>query len=149
MGVMRMNMLAFEITPHVGVGPVKLGMQIHDVEAVLGKPEHVRDNRYSYLSGFMVDFDETGKVEFIELANSQLFQTTFNGINLHGVTATEAVNFVSEYDSYDRNDPEVGYSYIFKRLQLSLWRGTMPENEADDDGKYFEAVGVATDGYFE
>jgi hypothetical protein len=144
-----MNMLEYEITPHVGIGPVKLGMPIHDVEAVMGKPEHVHDNRHGYLSGFMVDFDDTGKVEFIELASSELFQAKFNGINLHYVTADEAVNFVSQFDSYDRNDPEAGYSYIFKKLQLSLWRGTMPEDEADEDGKYFEAVGIAIDGYFE
>lgn len=144
-----MDMFIFEITPHVGVGPVKLGMPVHDVEAVMGKPEHVHANRHGYLSGFMVDFDDTGRVEFIELATSKLFQATFNGTNLHNVTADEAVEFVSQFDSYDRNDPEVGYSYIFKNLQLSLWRGTMPDEGADEDGKYFEAVGIATGGYFE
>lgn len=143
------NMLRFEITPHVGVGPVKLGMPIHDVEAVMGKPEHVHDSRHGYLSGFMVDFDNQGKVEFIELANSKMFQATFNGKNLHNLTAAEAVDYVSQFDSYDRDDPEVGYSYIFKKLQLSLWRGVMPEDETDEDGKYFETVGVAIDGYFE
>jgi hypothetical protein len=144
-----MNMLIFEIIPHVSVGPITLGMERHEVEAVMGKPEYAHDNRYGYLSGFMVDFDESGKVEFIELADSDRFQATYLGTNLHRVPANVAVKFVSQFDSYDTQEPEQGYSYIFKKLQLSLWRGTMPENETDEDGQYFEAVGIAADNYFE
>lgn len=59
-------------------------MQLHEVVAVMGKPEHVHDNRHAYLSGFMVDFDDAGEVEFIELAQSQLFEATFHGLNLYG-----------------------------------------------------------------
>ncbi len=142
-------MVTFEIIPHVGVGPVQFGMKADELDAALGKPERVHGNRYDYLSGFMVDLDESGRVVFIELADSPNFQATYRGVNLHHTAAQDAVTFISQFDTHDADDPEVGYSYVFKKLQLSLWRGTVPEDEADEDGKYFEAVGVGTDGYFE
>jgi len=142
-------MRTFEIIPHKGVGPVKFGMEVHEVEAVIGKPKYTHANRYDYLSGFMVDFDESGKVAFLELANSPKFQATYRGANLHSMKADDAIKFMSQFDTYDANNPEIGYSYLFKNLQLSLWRGTMPENDFDEDGIYFEAVGIGADNYFD
>jgi hypothetical protein len=139
----------FVIEPNIGVGPIKLGMHKSEVESIFGKPEHENDNRASFLSGFMVDYNELNNVEFIELASSNKFNATYEGKNLHKIPANEAVEFVGKFDAYDSNDPELGYSYIFKTLQLSLWRGTLPENSNDEDGKYFEAVGIGGANYFE
>ncbi|NVJ62439.1 MAG: hypothetical protein HWE27_18770 [Gammaproteobacteria bacterium] len=107
----------FEIEPNEGVGPVRFGMSKADVIDILGKSEFENNKRLTYLSGFMVDFDASNKVELIELAKSDLFEASYKGINLHNVTALEAVEHVCKFDSYDNNDPELGYSYIFKKLQ--------------------------------
>jgi hypothetical protein len=32
---------------------------------------------------------------------------------------------------------------------ISFWRGTLPADEFDDDGKYFQTVLVAYSGYFD
>ena len=124
-------------------------MHKSEVKRIFGKPEYENDNRVGYLSGFMVDYNKFNNVEFIELANSNKFNATYEGKNLHQILASEALELVSKYDSYDANDPELGHSYIFKGLQLSLWRGTIPENINDEDGKYFEAVGIGEANYFE
>lgn len=139
----------YDIEPNTGVGPIKLGMHKTEVESIFGKPEFENDNRAGYFSGFIVNYNESNNIEFIELANSKNFTTSYKGKNLHKMPATEAVEFVSKYDSYDSKDPELGYSYIFKDLQLSLWRGTLPENTSDEDGKYFEAIGIGEANYFE
>lgn len=139
----------YEIVPNVGVGPIKLGMQRAEVEKIFGAPDYEHDSRVSYFSGFMIDYNDSNNVEFIELANSEHFTASYEGKDLHRIPANEAVEFVSKFDSFDKNEPELGHSYIFKKLQLSLWRGTMPENENDEDGKYFEAVGIAEANYFE
>jgi hypothetical protein len=71
---------------------------------------------------------------------------------LHEITADEAVSLVSRFDNYDATNRELGYSYIFLKLQMSLWRGTMPENDQDEDdpdGRFFAAIGIAVSGYFE
>ncbi|WP_415894565.1 hypothetical protein ACMXYQ_08965 [Neptuniibacter sp. PT34_22] len=139
----------FAIEPNVGVGPIKLGMSKAEVIDLFGQPEFENNERTVYLSGFMVDFDELNHVEFIEVAKSDLFEATYEGINLHNVSASQAVEHVCKFDSYDNSDPELGHSYIFKKLQLSLWRGTLPEDENDEDGKYFESVAIGVSNYFE
>lgn len=139
----------FEIEPNVGVGPIKLGMPKNEVINLLGKPEFENNDRTAYLSGFMIDFDESNHVEFIELSKSDLFEASYKGINLHNVTALQAVEHVCKFDSYDTSDPELGYSYIFKELQLSLWRNTLPEKDLDEDGKHFESVAIGVSNYYE
>ncbi|MFO0810335.1 MAG: hypothetical protein U0746_17060 [Gemmataceae bacterium] len=131
---------------------MKLGMTRQAVHDVLGKPEWSRNEREAFLGGFFVDFDKSGCVEFIELAKSEHFKALFEGECLHQLPADDAVRLVSKFDKHDETDREVGYSYIFLKLQMSLWRGTMPQqdqNEDDNGGRYFEAVGVASPGYFE
>ena len=132
----------------MGVGPIKFGMSKSKVVELFGIPDIERESRLSYMSGFMIDFDHSNYVEFIELANCNSFSATYQGQNLHSITAFEAIKHVSKFDNFDENDPELGYSYVFKKLQLSLWRATVPKNELDQDGKYFEAVAIGIANYF-
>jgi hypothetical protein len=143
----------FNIIPHVGIGPVRIGMSRAEVHSALGEPEHCAPNgRECFLSGFMVDFNENGLVEFIEIASSNRFRGVFRGKCLHELPAEEALAHVSQFDEFDRNDPELGYSYTFVGLQMALWRGTMPDpgqDIKDADGRHFESISVAENGYFE
>ncbi len=145
-------MIDFAITPHVGVGPVRLGSTRAEVHALLGPPAAPpRDNREMYFDGFFIDYDSTERVEFIELARSAQFRGLLHGTCLHEVAAAQAVAFVSRFDSYDSHDPELGYSYTFLGLQLSLWRGAVPDPnrpDLDPTAYRFEAVGLAISGYF-
>jgi hypothetical protein len=140
--------MQFEIEPLVGVGPVRFDMTRADVYAVLGTPEYKNGNRECFLSGLMVDFDEAGAVEFVELANSEKFTATFHRQDLHTIPANDAVTLLSKYGKFKDDDPELGHSYIFPDLQMSLWRSTVQDDENDEDGKYFEAIGIARPGYF-
>jgi hypothetical protein len=142
-------MQSFQIQPGIGVGPVKLGMTRQEVHDALGKPDWSRDEREGFLGGFFVDFDQSGRVEFIELAKSKQFKALFEHKCLHEVPADDAILFVSKFDKFDETNRELGHTYIFLKLQMSLWRGTMPEDEDDSDGRFFEAIGIAIPGYFE
>ena len=145
-------MIEFAIEPLIGIGPIRLGSSRAEVHAIFGDPvKHPSDTREMYLDGFFVEYDETGRVEFIELARSDQYRATFLGIALHDVPAEHAIALVSNLDPRNSDDPKPGHSYTFLRLQLSLWRGTVPElgQSADNpDGRYFEAVAVARVGYF-
>ena len=140
--------MRFEIIPHIGVGPIKFGMSRKEVEDCFGKPEFDANDRIGFMSGFIVNFDDDDKVEFIEMANSNVFEATYKGINLHSVKADEAISILEKDVAYDKDNLEAGHSYIFKELQLSLWRGSVPVNSNDEEGQYFEAVGVANKNYF-
>jgi hypothetical protein len=146
-------MQIFEIEPRIGIGPIKFGMHQAKVRKIMGQPDCQRDdNSDDFLSGFRVDYDLNNRVEFIELSNSDKYEVYFKGVCLHKVLADEAVEQVSKWGSYCKDDPELGYSYIFQDLQLSLWRGILPEPKQPDDnldGRYFEAIGLGVTGYFD
>ena len=124
-----------------------------EVHSLLGTPKTTRGlRREGFLGGFYVDYDDEGTVEFIEMAKSDQFLSSYQGVCLHRVTADEAVKFVSCFDQFDENNPERGYTFLFPKLQLSLWRGIVPMAEQEPDnmnGRYFEAVGVGRLGYFQ
>lgn len=141
-------MFNFEIIPKSGVGPIWLGMPRREVRAVLGEPQFSRENKDRFLSGFHVHYDESQFVEFIELARSEQFTTSFHGKCLHSIPGDEAVVFVSQFGNVDSENSEVGYSFIFPTLEMSLWRSVLPDSSNDEDCKYFEAIGVGRMGYF-
>lgn len=154
-------MLQFEMKPHVGVGPIQFGQSRQSVRATMAElgetitesGDDSRDGYFDYC--FQVHYDESGNVEFIETASSDAFQVTFHGEVLHEMEAGAAVEFVSQFADFDAEEPEIPYSYQFPSIELSLWRGTLPLDEDDEDydeedeeGRYFEAVGLGTKGYF-
>ena len=145
-------MKTFDIEPLKGVGPVRFGMSRAEVHGLLGKPESVNGDREWFLDGFAVDFNSSGDVEFLEFAKSREFRVVFNDKSLHELDADDAVTHVSDVAPYDADDPESGYTYIFPKLQLSLWRPTIPEpdqSKDDPDGRHFHAVGAGCAGYFD
>jgi hypothetical protein len=58
------------------------------------------------------------------------------------VEAEKAVQAVSARASFDENDPELGWSFVFPELDLALWRPTREEES-------FSTVGVGVNGYFD
>ncbi|MEZ8814987.1 hypothetical protein AB6E02_06035 [Vibrio cyclitrophicus] len=138
----------FEIQLRNSIGPVKLGMTETEVINVIGAPNFIYGHRHHFLDGLMVDFDNEGRVEFIEAAVSELFSTTLLGFDVHRALATNVLERIQLEGNYDHSDPELGYSYVFKELQLSFWRPTLPDLE-EGEGLYFQSVAIASEGYFE
>jgi hypothetical protein len=51
-----------------------------------------------------------------------------------------------------QHDPkwrEIPYSYIFRSLQLSLWRPVLPSSPSDAEGRYFSTIGIGVRGYYD
>ncbi|MGR5150108.1 hypothetical protein ACQKP8_26630 [Photobacterium alginatilyticum] len=142
-------MKVFEIICLRSIGPVQLEMTVGEVKEILGEPDFVNGKRQCFLTGIMVNFDNDGKVEFIEVAPSELYSIVFNGMDVHRTLASKVIEQVLSKDSYDHEDPEFGYGYVFKGLQLSFWRPVMPEDANDSEGQYFESVAVGCENYFE
>src|SRR5688500_4995138 len=130
-------MLKLPIEPLVGVGNLHFGMTRAEAEAVLGRSHQVDEKRRRFFDALFVDFDDDGRVEFIEAGLSSLFHLTLSGQNLHELDARDAVAFVSRFDSVCQDDPELGYSFVFEKLQLCLWRSTLPDEEDPETGRRF------------
>ncbi len=134
-------MQEFAIQPLTGVGPVRFGMTVAEVETHLGQGRVVSQKRHLYLECLFVDFDAQGRAEFIEAAESSRVAITLDGQNLHALKADAAVETVSRLAPYDPNDPELGYSFVFPALQVALWRSTVERER-------FESVAAGKAGYF-
>lgn len=147
-----MIMQTLEIHPKIGVGPIRFGMMRAEVRQHLGRPDSDEEStREWYLDDLAVDFDTSGRVAFIEIAESENFRAILNGLCLHELDTDTAVSHVEKIAAYDPDAPEPGYTYIFPSLELSLWRPVVPDENHDVDfetGRRFEAVGVGPIGYF-
>ncbi|WP_354697194.1 hypothetical protein DSM112329_02822 [Paraconexibacter sp. AEG42_29] len=152
-------MVVYEIVPHVGVGAVNLGMSRADARAVM--PElrplllfdgSVPDGDYRDLAhdnAFQVTYDSPdGKIEFIELGQTAAMGVTFAGQLILSLDADEALGILTAQASYDETDPELGHSYIFPALELSVWRPSVPKDDGDLDGRHFATIGIGVAGYW-
>jgi len=100
-------------------------------------------------SGFQVFYAGAEPiVEYIGLSRGSSIRALYRGVDLFELPAHEVVTRISFYAPFDPNDDELGYSYIFPVLDLSLWRPTLPESPGDEDGRQFSTIGVGTRGYF-
>ncbi|HYW13183.1 MAG TPA: hypothetical protein VE871_14580 [Longimicrobium sp.] len=145
-------MTTYDVVPHEGVGPVRLGMTRAESRAAMGLPVQShgtgRDARDLYLdSAFQVFFDDADRVEYIELSHGGPFIARYESVDVFATDAEPLVELVRQRAAYDENDPELGYSYIFPALQLSVWRSVVPDDD-DDEGRRFMTIGVGKPGYF-
>jgi hypothetical protein len=147
----------YEVIPLKKIGPVFLGMLRKDVRSTLGiQPYVFRKGADSsslseayHESCFQVFYDEDDRVEYIEVSSGgAAFVTVYGGKDVFETRASDLVDLVSKEAPFDSEHPELGYSYIFPRLELSLWRPAMPEDEQDPEGQYFSTIGIGKRGYY-
>ena len=101
-----------------------------------------------YDAAFQIFFDEEEKIELIEISRDENIKAIFMGKNVLEVAASDLIKEISQYFVIDESDKEFGYSFIFPEIELNFWRPIIPENETDEDGKYFSTVGIGRKGYF-
>ena len=135
---------------------VKLNSSRIEVHNTIGIPTRIIENTDHYQNEdlmFSIDYDENNCVEYISISNplSNKFKVLYNNYNIFENTAEELIKKIESETifRYDRDDPEMEYSYIFNDLELSFWRSTLPESEDDNDGKFFETVGIGVKGYYD
>jgi hypothetical protein len=149
-------MNVYQVEPLKGIKPILLNMTREESRSVMGfTPLTFRKSPFNptdtdaYLDNcFQVFFDETDRVEYIELSPNKSFEVVYKDIDIFNTEAAKLIELISKDAAYSEKDPELGYSYIFPELELSLWRPVLPENENDTEGRYFATVGVGKRGYY-
>lgn len=153
---------AYEVLPHEGIGPVRLGMSRDAAREAMERagvplpPVHLGTLRDDYHhAGFQVSYDASGMVEYIELYRGEPFTTLYRGVDVFTTPADEMVALVAETAPYDPDEAELGLTYLFPALDLSLWRPVTPEDCEEEDqpdeydcGRVFTTIGVGRRGYF-
>jgi hypothetical protein len=145
----------FEVEPHVGAGPIKLGLSRGELRKLMGAPfrtyskvpgEPLTDTYFG--TDLQVYYDASDRVEYIELNGPRSINPTLRGRTLLFAPAEEVIEWMRGVSDFDADNPELGYSYIYPALDLSLWRPIVPEGPEDVEGLTFRSVGVGRLGYY-
>ena len=155
-----MTMTRYSLEPLIGVRPVLLGMTRAESRKQMGAtpvsfkkaprlfPNKPEVDAY-HGNAFQLFFDENGRVEFIELSKSPDLSVNYYGTDVFALRADDLVALISRDAAFDPNVPDLGYSYIFPLLEMSVWRPTIPDTEVTNPERAtFATVGVGTKGYF-
>ena len=146
----------YNVEPFVGVGPVHLGMLRDTVHHAMQESPKPFRKGFSvapltdafHQSAFQVFYESDQPiVEYIELSRDADFRAFYQGLDVFATPADEVAAFISRDASYDERGREFPYSYIFRQLQLSLWRPVLPDD--DDSGRFFSTIGVGRRGYYD
>ena len=164
-----------EVIPQVGVVVDGKTVQLEDrrenVEQILGAPSGSRWNSLYYFDNELrVDFDEEGRVEFIELLGGPegKLQPVVFGMEAFQADPDAVAALLEEKNDWDVIDGEHGHCLQFLKLSVGLYRESVPENvaemiaEAEADGHplseediehekrrtHWATIGVGTEDYY-
>ena len=146
-------MVKIQIIPFLSAVGLDLGIYRDEVHRKIGKPDNVfgKVEYYQQDLAFSVHYDQEDNVEYIEVSKPDTAVTILlEGIDIFNTPVSELIVLIEgkTLKQFNRTEPEIPYSYIFPELELSFWRPTLPEHDLDEDGKYFETVGVGVKGYY-
>lgn len=141
-------MKKIKIIPLVGIeiDDIKIALYSsrEDVKKLLGEPYNIWDESLYYFNNELrFDFDDDGKVEFIELlgAIDGELQPVIYDVPAFQIKADILYNILREENCGDIDDSENGYSYGFLNISVGVYRSSIPRDveemikEADVDGE--------------
>lgn len=148
-------MKEIQIIPLQSALGVEIGWSREQTIEMLGVPESTLNKTDYYqkeLPMFSISYDSEIRIEYIEISNPKKtdVKVLFQGYDVFGIPANELINQIETSTSlrYDRNDPELPYSFIFLEVELSFWRPVLQEYIEDPEGMYFETIGIGKEGYY-
>ena len=109
----------------------------------MGEPYSTWDDSLYYFNNELrFDFDDDGKVEFIEFLGSidGELQPVIYDVPAFQIKADTLYNILREENRGDIDDSEDGYSYGFLNISVGVYRSSIPEDveemikEADEAG---------------
>ena len=148
----------WDLRPLDGAGPLTFDMSYELVVGHIGLPSQPlsklwgsSSQRAGWAEGALaIHFAPTlATVEYFEFAGGGSLRPVLRGWSPFERGADQVVSALTHAGwRFDADDPELGYSYLFKAQQLSLRRPTVPDGPDDDEGRVFATVGIGRPGYY-
>lgn len=112
---------------------IPLGADKSTVEEILGAGEEVNNRAYYFDSNFCVEYDAAKKVSFIEVTcdnPKSTVTTTIYGEDVMKNGADRILQILTE-KNHGRVADKNGYSYIFYKLSVGIYRELTPDDYRD------------------
>ena len=118
-------MYEFEIQPHAGIGPIRLGAKRKDVRVALtnvGLPLESSDGSIDYFceASIQVEFSKASTADFIGVARHESLLVTYKGVNVFDRKAKEIFDLIAEHDGSGKHKFDQ-YEYVFPKQIVTLW----------------------------
>lgn len=170
--------VSLELLPLEGL---RLGDQLlplsaskEQAEALLGPAEEFQGDQWYYAeSELRLDFDQSGRLEFIEFLGGLegTLQPTVYGLPAFQTGADELIEELTRHNDGPVDDSEQGYSYAFLNISVGVYRSILPKDvqemieEMEADGiptlnnpdlerdklraEHWETIGIGLSGYYQ
>ncbi|MGF7035360.1 hypothetical protein J2T17_006368 [Paenibacillus mucilaginosus] len=138
------------ITPHVGIGPFRLGMSREEIEQVFLDLDDWRIDdgiaaNPSYIEKLFMrehfEYDTNGQVEFIQLINPHYsghfsIPCLFQGLDVFRTKAEDLIHTLrKKHPMIGDFDPKTADTFAIQELELCFWReGIMNDDIMKDPG---------------
>ncbi|MBQ7002890.1 MAG: hypothetical protein IJN57_02815 [Oscillospiraceae bacterium] len=112
---------------------IYLSMERAAVASRLGGGDAAAHRCYYYDNELAIDYDEDGKVEFIEFlggADGRLKPFIY-GVSVFDTDADDLYAILQQQNQGGIDDSEGGYSYAFLNLSVGIYREATPEDAAE------------------
>lgn len=142
--------------------------------ALLGPAEEFQGDQWYYAeSELRLDFDQSGRLEFIEFLGGLegTLQPTIYGLSAFQTGADELIEELTRHNDGPVDDSEQGYSYAFLNISVGVYRSILPKDvqemieEMEADGiptlnnpdlerdklraEHWETIGIGLSGYYQ
>jgi hypothetical protein len=148
-----------EITPHVGIGPVRFGMTRAEADAALsslpgatpGRPKGGRSATIMcyFRASLQIEFDPDGTASFIEVSGDPATLCTYKGRDVFDLPAPE---LFALFATDDASGPHAfnASEYLFPELIVALWEADEQyDRKGGESRAVYATVGVGDERYLE
>jgi hypothetical protein len=148
------TLLQFDIEPHVGIGPVRLGMSPTEVDSALAriagafptfkKSEHVQ---CFFEASLQIEYGDSGAVQFIGVSSHPDLLCRYDGRDVFDLAAPDLFALIASHER-SRNHTYSPLEYLFPDQVVTLYDA---DEQYDRKGNYsrpvFAEVGVGNAEY--
>lgn len=126
---------------------VTLGMSRLDVEAAIGKGQPIGNRFYYFNNEMAIDYDSDGTVAFVEFLGGTggTLRPIIYGVSVFDILADELAELLERKNAGEIDDPEHGYSYMYKNISVGIYRETRPI-DVSEMIEEMRSLGVAING---
>ncbi len=142
----------FELVPHVGIGPLHLGMTVAEADAAIGafagagaRTSH-GSVHYLFDAALQFEVNESGRIQFIGLANHPQILCRYRGQDVFDIPAPELFALIAAHEKSKHHYRSA--EYLFPDQIITLYEADEQYDQKGNESRpIWGQVGLGNDEY--